>query len=146
MSAVDIGDLRREYQNRPLELGDLEPDPTTMFARWLQDAVESGLADPNAMTVATVGADGQPSVRAVLLKSFDADGFVFYTNYGSRKAREAEGNDRVALHFLWNALERQVQVRGRAVRISSQESLAYFSRRPAPFEMCLLARARGGSE
>lgn len=130
MAQHDIGDLRREYRERRLDDDDLLPDPLAMFTRWFDDAVAAEIVDANAMTVATVDARGQPSLRAVLLKYFDAEGFVFYTNYGSRKARELEGNPRVALHFLWKELERQVQIRGRVARVSAAESLRYFTRRP----------------
>jgi pyridoxamine 5'-phosphate oxidase len=126
----DLGRLRREYGERGLDLPDLADDPVTMFRRWLDDTVQAGLHEPNAMVVATVSPDGRPSARMVLLKGLDERGFVFYTNYGSRKASDIEANPAVSLLFPWHDLQRQVRVEGTAVRVSEEESQAYFASRP----------------
>ncbi len=128
--AQDLADLRREYRSRPLRRADLDPDPLVQFDRWLGEATRAGLPDANAMSVATVAADGQPSSRMVLLKYYDARGFVFYTNLGSRKAGELGANPRAALLFFWPELFRQVKIRGCAARTTAAENLAYFMRRP----------------
>ncbi len=126
----DLGALRREYGTRGLDAPDLEPDPLSMFRRWLHDVVASGLHEPNAMVLATVSAQGRPSARTVLLKGLGAGGFVFYTNYESRKAAEIEANPAVSLLFPWHDLQRQVRVEGTAARVSAEESEAYFAVRP----------------
>ncbi|WP_369602341.1 pyridoxamine 5'-phosphate oxidase [Hahella sp. SMD15-11] len=127
---MDIGDLRREYMSRGLDREDLNDDPILQFESWFREAMDSGMDDPNAMSLATCGADGQPSVRTVLLKFFDARGFVFYTNYESRKARQLDENPRAALLFPWLPLNRQVKIEGEVEKVSSSESLRYFSSRP----------------
>ena len=127
---MDIGDLRREYTRHGLRRGDLAPDPFAPFGRWFSQACECGMGDPNAMSLATVDAQGRPAVRTVLLKFWDTGGFVFYTNYESAKARHIAANPEVALLFAWLPLERQVIIRGRAERISAAESLKYFATRP----------------
>lgn len=126
----DLADLRREYSSRALRRADLDPDPVTQFDHWFQEAARAGVVEPNAMNVATVDASGQPSSRTVLLKFYDARGFVFYTNLGSRKATELAGNPRIALLLFWPELQRQVKVRGVAERTTAAESLGYFMRRP----------------
>lgn len=126
----DLADLRREFRGQPLRRADLDADPFVQFDRWFQEATRAAVPEPNAMCLATVADDGQPSSRTVLLKFYDRSGFVFYTNYGSRKAREIEANPRVALLLFWPDLFRQVKIRGHASRCSSAESLAYFLRRP----------------
>jgi pyridoxamine 5'-phosphate oxidase len=108
----------------------LDPDPYRQFERWFEQTCTAGLSEPNAMTLATVGADGQPTLRTVLLKLFDHDGFVFYTNYGSRKARQIGENSRVALLFPWVKLARQVSITGVAEKVSLAESARYFASRP----------------
>ncbi len=127
---MDIGDLRREYMSRGLDREDLNDDPILQFESWFREAMDSGMDDPNAMSLATCGADGQPSVRTVLLKFFDARGFIFYTNYESRKARQLDENPRAALLFPWLPLNRQVKIEGEVEKVSSSESLRYFSSRP----------------
>jgi pyridoxamine 5'-phosphate oxidase len=127
---MNLEELRRNYAARSLDRDDLDPDPFRQFDRWMREAIETQLLEPNAMTLATTGADGQPTVRTVLLKGFDARGFVFYTNYESAKARAIAENSRVALLFAWLPLERQVAVTGTAERISAAESLKYFLSRP----------------
>jgi pyridoxamine 5'-phosphate oxidase len=127
---MDIGDLRSEYSGQPFRRSDLDPDPGTQFARWFEQAREVAQPEVNACTLATMGLDGRPSARTVLLKYFDGDGFVFFTNLASQKARQIEENPAVALLFFWHTLERQVCVRGTAERISTAEALRYFVRRP----------------
>lgn len=127
---MDIKGLRKEYANPVLTRDMLAPDPTDQFERWFKEACDAELAEPNAMTLATVDADGQPSLRTVLLKMFDRNGFVFFTNYHSRKAREIGENPRVALLFPWIRLARQVAITGVAERISLAESARYFASRP----------------
>ncbi len=126
----DLGRLRREYGDRGLDTPDLADDPVAMFRRWFDDTVAAGVHEPNAMVVASVSADGRPSARLVLLKGLDEQGFVFYTNYESRKGREIEANPAVSLLFPWHDLQRQVRVDGVASRVTVEESQAYFSSRP----------------
>jgi pyridoxamine 5'-phosphate oxidase len=126
----ELARLRREYGDRGLDLPDLEADPVTMFRRWFDETVAAGLHEPNAMVVSTVGADGGPSSRVVLLKGLDERGFVFFTNLESRKGREIDAEPRVALLFPWHDLQRQVRVEGTASRVSTEESEAYFATRP----------------
>ena len=122
--------LRREYGDRGLDLDDLADDPVTMFRRWLDETVDSGLHEPNAMVASTVSGDGRPSSRMVLLKGLSEKGFVFYTNLDSRKAHEIETHPHVALLFPWQDLQRQVRVEGRASPVSAEENEAYFASRP----------------
>lgn len=127
--AVDVAALRREYCQAGLQRADLHEDPLEQFRLWFEQARAASLLEPNAMVLGTC--DGQrPSTRTVLLKAYDRRGFVFFTNYGSRKAREIAAQPQVSLLFPWYGLERQVAVLGAAARISSAESLAYFSSRP----------------
>ncbi len=139
---MDLQAIRREYRQGGLCEEDLTDDPLALFSRWLQDAIDMGIADANAMTVATVGKDGQPSQRIVLLKSFDAKGFTFFTNYESRKSREIACNAKVSLHFPWHSIERQVEVSGVAERISVAESQEYFSTRPRESQLAAWASAQ----
>lgn len=114
---------------RELHHRDLDPDPIAQFRRWLDDAEAAGVPMANAMGLATADADGHPSVRHVLLRGLDRRGFVFFTNHGSRKARQLEENPHAGLVFLWKALERQVNVTGSVERISREESETYFGTR-----------------
>jgi pyridoxamine 5'-phosphate oxidase len=125
-----LAGMRQEYMAEGLDVADLDPDPLVAFATWLREVAAAGLAEPNAMVVSTVGADGVPTSRMALLKSLDARGFVFFTNYSSRKAVELAGNPRVCLLFPWHALRRQVIVSGIVARVSPEESAAYFRTRP----------------
>jgi len=127
---MDLAALRQEYMRAGLGEQDLAPDPLTQFGKWFDEALESGVALPNAMTLATATRSGRPSARAVLLKGFDAGGFVFYTNYNSRKGRELAENPLAMLLFFWGELERQVRIEGRVERVSAAESDAYFASRP----------------
>ena len=113
-----------------LSEAELEPDPLRQFQRWFEEAIAQDLPEPNAMSLATVDATGQPSLRTVLLKLYDQQGFIFFTNYESRKSKEIETNPRVALLLPWVALARQVKIVGRAQRISAVESFKYFATRP----------------
>jgi pyridoxamine 5'-phosphate oxidase len=125
-----VARLRREYTRAGLRESDADPDPIEQFRRWFEEALGAGLHEPNAMTLATATPDGRPSARVVLLKGLDERGFVFYTNYGGRKAREIRENPYCALVFYWGELERQVRVEGRAERLSGDESDAYYASRP----------------
>lgn len=136
---MDLEDIRREYLAGGLQRQDLASDPIQQFSRWMDQALTMEIGDPTAMTVATVSADGQPSQRIVLLKHFDAQGFVFYTNYSSRKARELDVNNRVSLHFPWHNIERQVKICGSASKIPSAESLKYFLSRPRESQLAAWA-------
>jgi pyridoxamine 5'-phosphate oxidase len=122
--------LRREYALGGLAEGELAPDPFAMFQRWYHDAMTAAIYEPNAMVVATVSADGRPSSRLVLLKGFSPEGWVFFTNLGSRKGVELLANPQVALLFPWHPLERQVRVDGTAVELGRDEVAAYFRTRP----------------
>lgn len=125
-----IADLRREYTRAGLDESAVDPDPIVQFHRWLTEALSAHLPEPNAMTLATAGADGQPAARTLLIKGYDARGFVFYTGYESRKGQELAENPRAALVFYWAELERQVRVAGRVERVSREESERYFRDRP----------------
>jgi pyridoxamine 5'-phosphate oxidase len=122
--------LRRDYAHGVLSEQDVDPDPIRQFMRWFADAEAAELPDVNAMTLATCTTDGVPSARVVLLKAVDSQGFVFYTDYRSRKGRELGHNPRAALVFYWARLERQVRVTGTAHRVTTDESAAYFASRP----------------
>ena len=130
---------RRQYLSDGLDRADLAGDPLDQFGRWMRQALEAEIADPTAMAAATVSAAGQPSQRIVLLKHFDARGFVFYTNFGSRKGQELAGNPRISLLFPWNAINRQVKICGSAERVGAEESAAYFSTRPRPSQLAAAA-------
>jgi pyridoxamine 5'-phosphate oxidase len=127
---MNIADLRKNYTQRGLSEADIDPNPFVQFARWFDEALRAQLPEPNAMTLATATPDGKPSARIVLLKGFDERGFVFYTNYESRKAQELFANPYAALIFYWNQLERQVRVEGQVTQTGAQESDAYFNSRP----------------
>jgi pyridoxamine 5'-phosphate oxidase len=125
-----IAELRREYALASLDASTVDPDPLVQFSRWFEQALASELLEPNAMTLATSTAEGWPSARVVLLKEVDVRGFVFFTDYRSRKSEELIANPRAALVFLWKELERQVRVQGEVSEISREESDAYFQTRP----------------
>jgi pyridoxamine 5'-phosphate oxidase len=122
--------LRKEYRHHSLEETDLAPDPLHQFEHWFQQALQADLPEPNAMIVSTVSATGAPSSRTVLLKEISAGGFVFFTNYLSRKGRELAANAQIAVLFYWPELERQVRIQGQAERLPAAESDAYFAGRP----------------
>ncbi len=130
MDPAEIASLRTEYAARGLRRADLDPDPVKQFALWFTAAVETGLRDANAMTLATIGPGGAPAARVVLLKGFNEDGFTFFTNYESDKGRQLEENPACAAVFFWPQLERQVRLEGRVARVSREESERYFHARP----------------
>lgn len=127
---MDLSDFRKEYSARGLHREDLSDDPQVVFEKWFQQATELDVHEPNAMTLATVSPNGFPSQRTVLLKAFDRKGFTFFTNYQSRKATHIATNPNVCLLFPWVTLERQVIIQGHAEKISTAESLGYFTTRP----------------
>jgi pyridoxamine 5'-phosphate oxidase len=126
LTDADPAGFRVEAMQRGLRRDQLHPDPILQFQQWYHETVSTRLPEPNAMSLSTVSGDGQPSLRTVLLKLYDAQGFVFFTNFGSTKAKQIEGNPCVALLFPWVALARQVTILGRAERIPTSESLRYF--------------------
>lgn len=127
---MNVDDFRQEAMVRGLSRSELDPDPVRQFEQWYQAAIATGIPEPNAMSLCTVDAQGQPFVRTVLMKLYDHRGFVFFTNFESRKAQQIAINPRVAVLFPWVALARQVHITGHAERISSAESFAYFTTRP----------------
>ncbi|HIG26497.1 MAG TPA: pyridoxamine 5'-phosphate oxidase [Verrucomicrobiales bacterium] len=127
---MDLEDLRREYQGDGLDLSGLDPDPIRQFSTWFDHSQEAEVIEPNAMTLSTCDSDGCPSSRTVLLKYFDSNGFVFFTNFESRKACQILGNANVSLLFPWLKLERQVEINGVAEKVSAVESARYFVTRP----------------
>jgi pyridoxamine 5'-phosphate oxidase len=130
MVSPDLAALRAEYAREGLDEAEAGDDPVILFDRWVTDAVAAGVHESNAMALATASASGRPSVRIVLLKGFDADGAVFYTNYESRKGRELEENPWASAVLLWHPLQRQVRIEGRVERVGRAASDAYFASRP----------------
>ncbi|MDP3824215.1 MAG: pyridoxamine 5'-phosphate oxidase [Burkholderiales bacterium] len=126
----NIANLRKSYERAELDESASAPAPLDQFSLWLQQALDAQLPEPNAMTLATVGADDRPSTRVVLIKGFDARGVCWYTNYASRKGRELAGSPFAALQFHWVELERVVRIEGRVEKVSAEESDAYFQSRP----------------
>ena len=139
---MSIADLRREYTLDGLSEADALRDPFAQFDRWFRDAIDANLPLPNAMTLATATMQGTPDARVVLLKGVDGGGFVFYTNYLSRKGKELEANPAACLVFLWTELERQVRIEGRVERVSAGESDAYFASRPLGARLSAWASAQ----
>ncbi len=127
---MDISDLRREYNHGALFRKNMDPDPVIQFDHWFKEAQQSDIKDPSAMSLATADTTGEVTIRTVLLKIYDQQGFVFFTNYTSTKALQITSNPQVALLFPWLKQERQVKITGRASRISSKESARYFITRP----------------
>jgi pyridoxamine 5'-phosphate oxidase len=127
---MSIADLRQEYSRQGLNEAEVDPDPLALFGTWLAEAIRAQVYEPNAMTLATVSAEGRPAARMVLLKGFDAAGFVFYTNYTSRKGQELAQTPWAALVFWWGELERQVRIEGPVTPVAAAESDAYFASRP----------------
>ena len=126
----DIANLRKSYERAELDESACAADPMQQFGLWLKHAVDGQLPEPNAMTLATVGADGRPSTRVVLIKGFDAQGITWYTNYDSRKGTELQAHPFAALQFHWVELERVVRIEGTVEKVSAAESDAYFASRP----------------
>ena len=139
---MDLSSLREEYGRGGLDLPDLADDPVEMFERWLQQAVDAGIHEPNAMVVATSTPDGRPSSRMVLLKGVGPDGFVFFTNHASRKGLELGANPQCALLFPWHPLERQVRVEGIASVLGDEEVATYFHSRPRGAQLGAWASAQ----
>ena len=129
-SREEVAAMREEYGSRELRRSDLAADPVVQFERWFAEAREVELHEPNAFSLSTTALDGYPASRTVLMKFFDAAGFVFYTNYGSAKAKEIAADPRAAILFPWLQLERQVRIEGDVEKVSLAESLKYFSSRP----------------
>lgn len=129
-SPISLADLRKEYALRTLDESSVQPDPIAQFGTWMREAIDGGVLEPTAMTLATIGNGGRPSARIVLLKASEPRGFVFYTNYESRKGQELASNPVAALCFLWKELERQVRIEGTIEKVSAAESDAYFAQRP----------------
>jgi len=127
---MSIADIRKEYMRESLTEGDVELDPFLQFARWWKEAVGSDINEVNAMTLATSNREGIPSARTVLLKDYDREGFVFFSNYESRKAKDIDENPHATLLFFWKELERQVRIEGRIEKVDSSESDQYFYSRP----------------
>lgn len=127
---ISVADLRRDYSQASLSEHEVDHDPLRQFAAWFRQAVDAQMPEPNAMSLATVGSDGRPSLRIVLLKDFDERGFTFYTNYQSRKGEDLLKNPQAAITFHWVELERQVRIEGRVERVAAEESDAYFGIRP----------------
>ena len=142
---TSLGALRREYASRALTEAEALDDPIQQFSLWFGEALKSELLDVNAMTLATVSADGTPAARIVLLKGFDENGFVFFTNYESAKARDLEANPRACLLLFWPELERQVRVTGGVIRTAADESEKYFQSRPFESQIGAWASAQSST-
>jgi pyridoxamine 5'-phosphate oxidase len=127
---ITLAELRKDYARGSLDEASVDPDPIRQFQLWFQQALDARLPEPNAMTVATVDAKGRPSARILLIKGVDERGFVFFTNYESRKGRELAANPHASLLFYWTELERQVRIEGIVERTSAEQSDAYFASRP----------------
>ena len=127
----DIADIRKEYKLKSFQEDEVKADPFIQFNAWWGEAVESNIEEVNAMALATADRDGKPSVRIVLLKGFDTNGFIFFTNYESRKASDMDANPNVSLVLFWKELERQVRIEGEVHKIPGAESDAYFKSRPS---------------
>lgn len=139
---ISVADLRRDYSHATLSEHEVNSDPIQQFAVWFRQAVDAQMPEPNAMSLATVGSDGRPSLRIVLLKDFDERGFTFYTNYQSRKGEDLLKNPQAAITFHWVELERQVRIEGRVERVAGEESDAYFNIRPVKSRIGALASAQ----
>jgi pyridoxamine 5'-phosphate oxidase len=126
----DLAQLRRDYELKTLDESHVDRDPLKQFGVWMVEAIHAQVPEPTAMTLATSDAKGRPSARIVLLKGVDPRGFVFFTNYKSRKGRDLEQNPQAALTFLWKELERQVRIEGRVEKVTAEESSAYYDTRP----------------
>ncbi|MCH2081668.1 MAG: pyridoxamine 5'-phosphate oxidase [Saprospiraceae bacterium] len=127
---LNIQDLREDYSKQSLDESDIVKNPFQQFKVWFEEAMKAKIPEPNAFTLATADLSGQPSARIVLLKSFDEAGFVFYTNYNSRKGAQLAANPKAAMTFLWHELQRQIRIEGKVVKVPSETSNAYFKSRP----------------
>ena len=126
----NLADIRRDYSGQELSEASVAADPFVQFGNWFDEYIASSPLEPSAMTISSVASDGTPSSRVVLLKGFDDRGFVFFTNYESKKARDILNDPRVAMHFFWPELERQIEIAGIAEKVSREESETYFASRP----------------
>lgn len=126
----NIADLREEYTKASLDVDSVDKDPFKQFEKWFSEAQKGKLPEPNAMILSTVDTSQQPFQRTVLMKALDTEGIVFYTNYGSRKAKQIQENNRVSILFPWYPMERQVIIQGTTEKVSTKESLKYFTSRP----------------
>ena len=139
---MSIADLRKEYSHASLSETDVLPHPMEQFAKWFDEALAARVPEANAMSVATVGANGRPSSRIVLIKDIDRRGFTWFTNYESRKGHELAQNPHAALLFYWIELERQVRIEGKVERVSAEESDVYFTSRPLKSQLGAIASAQ----
>jgi pyridoxamine 5'-phosphate oxidase len=142
---MNVAQLRQEYMRSGLSEQQAGADPLRLFGAWLEDAVRAGLPLPNAMTLATVSAEGAPDARIVLLKGLERGGFAFYTNYASRKAHQIDARPLACLVFQWSELERQVRIEGEVEKVSEAESDAYFASRPLGARLSAWASAQSAS-
>lgn len=130
LTKENIQNLRQDYRAAALAEADIDQSPFTQFGKWFKEAVDAQLYEPNVMTLATADLSGKPSARILLLKAFDENGFVFYTNYASKKGEQLAQNPQAAMVFFWPELERQVRIEGTIVKVSAEESTSYFHSRP----------------
>jgi pyridoxamine 5'-phosphate oxidase len=141
-AAMKLSDIRIDYRRGKLRRSDLKADPVEQFSLWMEQAQAAGAIEPTAMSLATVGVDGRPRVRTVLLKGLDARGFVFFTNLESRKGRQLEENPHASLLFAWLALERQAIISGPVEKVSREEADAYFASRPRESQLAAWTSAQ----
>ena len=139
---MTIGSIRKDYSQASLSEADVLADPVAQFAKWFDEAIMAQVPEPNAMSLATVGADSRPSSRIVLIKDFDQRGFTWYTNYSSRKGEALERNPSAALLFHWVELERQVRIEGQVERVAAEDSDTYFHSRPLASRYGAIASAQ----
>lgn len=144
MNRTELADLRRNFSSEGLSEKSVAASPFDEFAHWMDEALKSEIIDANAMTLSTVGEDGRPSARVVLLKHFGVDGFAFYTNYGSKKGQDLAANPKAVLHFFWPQLDRQAAVYGSVERTSREESEKYFKSRPIESRISAWASNQSG--
>jgi pyridoxamine 5'-phosphate oxidase len=130
LNKESIQNLRQDYRSAQLAEADVDQNPIAQFGKWFQEALDAQLYEPNVMTLATADLSGKPTARILLLKGFDHHGFVFYTNYASKKGQQLDENPQAAMVFFWAELERQVRIEGIITKVSSEESTAYFHSRP----------------
>lgn len=138
----DLADIRRDFAAEELLESAMAADPVQQFAKWMNDVLKANVLDPNAMTISTVGLDNKPTARVVLLKDFDENGFVFFTNYGSKKAADLAVNPNTVMSFFWPQLSRQVMIHGRVEKTSREESEEYFNSRPVDSRLAAWASAQ----
>lgn len=144
MNRQELADLRRDFSSEGLSESAVATTPFEQFAHWMNEALKAEILDANAMTLSTVGANGRPSARVVLLKHYGEDGFAFYTNYESKKGRDLDGNPNAVLHFFWPQLDRQCAVYGSVDRTSREESEKYFNSRPDESRLAAWASNQSG--